>query len=59
MRDSDYSLIQVYKWFIIKEKAIYQHLNYLKSGDNKILVGLMWCPQRFKQHLDSKLYEMR
>jgi hypothetical protein len=58
IRDSDYSLTMVYKWFIVKERAIYTHLNMLKSGD-KILIGLMWCPTKMKNQLETKLYEMR
>lgn len=37
------SAIQIYKWFVIKEKALYENLNKLKMGD-KLLVGLFWCP---------------
>ena len=40
---SDASAIQLYKWFVIKEKALYENLNKLKKGD-KLLVGLFWCP---------------
>ena len=58
MRDSDYSIVQIYKWFIIKEKAIYNYLNYLKSGE-KILIGLMWCPAKYRQSLDAKISELR
>jgi TolA-binding protein len=51
MNSSDLSLIQIQKWYILKEKAIYKELNKLKNGD-KILMGLFWCPKKFKLHLD-------
>ena len=43
IEDSDGSALEVYKWFIIKEKSLYVALNKLKSGD-KLLVGLFWLP---------------
>lgn len=40
---SDYSLIQIFKWFILKERSIYTELNKLRDNNN-ILLGLFWCP---------------
>lgn len=58
IQGSDYSLIKVYKWFIIKEKSLYITLNMLKQGE-KLLMGLMWCPTKMKPELDKQLYEIR
>jgi vacuolar-type H+-ATPase subunit I/STV1 len=41
----------------LKERAIYRELNKLKNGD-KILMGLVWCPKKYRGHLDRKLEEM-
>lgn len=48
--DSEYSLIQIYKWIILKEKAIYSQLNRLKTGE-RLLMGLMWCPKKMTTDL--------
>ncbi len=48
----------VYKWFILKEHAIYEALNNM-GEDKNLVIGLMWCPQKMKHTLDSKLNEMR
>ena len=58
IEDSDVSLIMLYKWFILKEQAIYSTLNHMQYSD-KLLVGQMWCPTKMKPHLDSKLEEIR
>jgi hypothetical protein len=42
LKDSDYSLMAIAKWIVIKEKSIYIELNKLKDGD-KIITGLFWC----------------
>jgi V-type H+-transporting ATPase subunit a len=57
MKESELSLIQIQKWYILKERAIYRELNKLKNGD-KILMGLMWCPKKYREHLDRKLDEI-
>lgn len=54
LNDTEYSLIQIFKWFVLKEKSIYIELNKLKFSE-KILVGLFWCPSKFKQDLEDKL----
>ena len=45
LKDSDYSLMAIAKWIVIKEKSIYIELNKLKDGD-KIITGLFWCAAR-------------
>lgn len=43
IEESDLSSCIVLKWFINKEKVLYQTLNKLKFGEN-MLVGLFWTP---------------
>lgn len=54
MNGGEFSLIQIYKWFILKEKSIYIELNKLKDTE-KILMGLFWCPEILKNDLEDKL----
>lgn len=49
----DCSLIMVYKWFLAKERCLYENLNKLKNKDN-FLRGLMWCPSSEKENLKSE-----
>jgi vacuolar-type H+-ATPase subunit I/STV1 len=48
---SEVSLMMLYKWFILKEQAIYNTLNSMQYSE-KLLVGQMWCPTKMKHHLD-------
>lgn len=43
VENTDASALIIYKWFVIREKALYENLNKLKMGDS-LLVGLFWCP---------------
>jgi hypothetical protein len=45
--NSNYSLLKIVKWFILKEKSIYKELNKLKDGD-RMLFGLFWCPAKMR-----------
>ena len=56
--DNEFSLLKVYKWFILKERAIYTELNKLKDGD-KILMGLFWCPLYLKEDFERNLNNLR
>ena len=47
---SEYSLIQIFKWFILKEMTIYNELNKLQDSSN-ILVGLFWSPAKYRVKL--------
>lgn len=47
LQGSEYSLIQIFKWYAVKEKAIYTELNKLRPQD-KVFVGYFWCPTRFR-----------
>ena len=58
LEGSDSSLIMVYKWFILKEQAIYEALNTMDE-DKNLVIGLMWCPKKMKYILTDKLNEMR
>ncbi|CDW71883.1 v-type atpase 116kda subunit family protein [Stylonychia lemnae] len=58
MQGAEYSLLEIYKCFILKEKSIYIELNKLKFSE-KILMGLLWCPTKFRQALDEKLDDIR
>jgi hypothetical protein len=58
MSGGEYSLIEIYKWFILKEKSIYIELNKLKDSE-KILMGLFWCPTKMKTKLEERLYDIR
>jgi hypothetical protein len=58
MRGGEFSLIEIYKWFILKEKSIHIELNKLKDSQN-ILLGLFWCPLKLKSTLDEKLEDIR
>jgi hypothetical protein len=44
--NAEVSVIKLYKLFIMKEKSIYQHINYLKLN-NTFFTGLLWCPHSF------------
>lgn len=58
LKDSEYSLIAIAKWIVIKEKSIYVELNKLKDGD-KIITGLFWCPTRYRNTLEDSLNTIR
>lgn len=40
---SQISRIQLYKWYMMKEKSLYENLNRMKS-DKKFFIGLFWAP---------------
>lgn len=56
--ESHYSTIQIYKWFILKEKAIYSTLNMLKNGE-KILIGMFWCPTKLMPKMNEMMSAIR
>ncbi|CAI2384126.1 unnamed protein product [Moneuplotes crassus] len=57
MNNTVSSTIQLYKWFIVKEKALYNNLNKLKMGSN-LLVGLFWCATSQKQQVSDKVSQI-
>ena len=44
--DADVSVIKIYKLFILKEIAIYQHLSKLQYGET-VAHGLVWVSKYF------------
>lgn len=54
----DVSALIIQRWFILKEKALYETLNTLRFGD-KLLVGLFWTPISKKHYLEQSLQDMR
>jgi V-type H+-transporting ATPase subunit a len=56
--NTEASAIQIYKWFVIKEKALYENLNKLKMGD-KLLFGLFWCPQDQTKHIKDEIQRIK
>ena len=55
---NDYSLLQIFNWFLLKEMSIYTELNKLQDSNN-ILVGLFWCPQNLRAQLNDKVLEIK
>lgn len=56
--NTDSSVIQLYKWFVIKEKALYENLNKLKMGD-RLLVGLFWCPTSQTRYISDEIQRIK
>jgi len=52
---ADVSVYKVYKLFVLREKAIYLHLNMLRQG-GIIFQGLVWCPSSF--NFEQKITEV-
>lgn len=48
----DVSLVMVYKQFLKKDQIIYRTLNMFKSC-NRLLVGLVWVPTKYKEQFFS------
>ena len=55
---SEGSAIQVYKWFIRKERSLYCSLNKLRDGDT-LLVGLFWLPNSKIDNLKQTIGDIR
>lgn len=55
-QNASVSVFKLYKLFIMKEKAIYEHINYLNNHGN-IFTGLVWCPRSFD--FISKIEEIK
>ena len=54
--DGEVSVIKIYKLFILKERAIYTHLNMLENGE-AVGYGLIWVPRYYK--FEEKMNEMK
>jgi len=53
-RDVPPSLLEVYKWFVAKEKAIYNSMNQMKSGQ-ATYIGYFWCPTAIEEQVRIQL----
>lgn len=52
--DDNVSALEVYKWFVTKEKAIYTTLNYFKQG-KATYIGYFWSPTAMEHRIRSAL----
>ena len=54
--EDDISTLEIYMWFVAKEKAIYHVLNMMKSR-SATYIGFMWAPVEkeniIKEHLSN------
>lgn len=51
-------MIELYKLFLNKEKALYATINRMKKED-KLYLGCCWIPRTDKIKLDTKLDEIK
>lgn len=54
MRSESTSAIEVYKWFVAKEKSIYNAMNYMRQGTSTY-IGYMWCPTATEDEVRTSL----
>lgn len=52
--EANASTLEIYQWFIAKEKAIYTALNMMKSR-GRTLVGFIWAPIEKEQAINDSL----
>jgi len=52
--DKDVSVLEIYKWFVAKEKAIYYAMNQLKLH-RQTFIGYMWIPSEKEGIITAKL----
>ena len=52
--DADVSVLEIYKWFVAKEKAIYYAMNQLKLH-RQTFIGYMWIPSEKESIIAQKL----
>ena len=45
--DSEVSVFKLFKVYLLRERAIYVHLNMLKQS-SMVFQGLLWCPKALK-----------
>jgi len=56
--DVDTSMIQIYKWFVIREKCIYSSLNKLEARGT-FLRGEFWVPDKYRPMLSASMDRIR
>ena len=52
--DKDVSVLEIYKWFVAKEKSIYYAMNQLKLH-KQTFIGYMWIPSEKESVIADKL----
>lgn len=52
------SSLIVCRWFVNKEKSLYEHLNRMRP-QNHMFVGLFWCPLHSKDSIYYKISELK
>jgi V-type H+-transporting ATPase subunit a len=53
-RNDNPSSLEVYKWFVTKEKAIYSSINFMRQG-NATYIGYFWSPSEREDEVRVKL----
>eukprot|EP00824_Muranothrix_gubernata_P005823 TRINITY_DN175_c0_g1_i1.p1 TRINITY_DN175_c0_g1~~TRINITY_DN175_c0_g1_i1.p1 ORF type:complete len:838 (+),score=142.13 TRINITY_DN175_c0_g1_i1:2-2515(+) len=51
------SRLELQKWFVVKEKSLYNTLNYLRP-ENMLFRGVCWCPLNMEQPVYSRLQQL-
>ena len=54
--DADVSVLEIYKWFVAKEKSIYYAMNQLKLH-RQTFIGYMWIPSEKESVIAGKLQQ--
>lgn len=58
MENEDTSTMNVYEWYVIKERTIYLTLDKLKKGD-RLFFGLYWIPNTKIPMVNEAIYKMK
>lgn len=56
--NANYSLIEDFKLFLLKEKTIYHNLNTLKTK-NALYQGYCWCPLEISEKIRTAIIELK
>jgi len=48
------SALEIYKWVVVKEKALYHAMNNFRM-DQKVYIGYFWCPKEDYPELQNRL----
>jgi len=54
--ENNVSTLEIYMWFVAKEKAIYNALNMMKSRSSTY-IGFMWAPVEMEQVIKDHLLD--
>jgi hypothetical protein len=58
IEQSKVSKIQLYKWYMIKERALYENLNKMMLG-KQFFVGLFWMPLSQLERMNQALEDLK